>query len=251
MRVLFFVLFATFCVSKIEALIVNESAIMQKIFNKQHHHVHHPNYFDFSDLILNDDESPLPSGLWFCSNNGFFENFDADLSEGFTVVIADVDERYAILFKRNDDSSKCFCIDQLKYNDNDFCVVGAVIANMKADLSAFLQSDIDDPASTLKSLDAQIQSIEQTPHLYDALYFDEAMDDIENDEQEEGAKQYTMPNFLQEHLEELKVKRDSLTEFTQELLSLDQILARLSVDETTQHLELNKKLIILQSMGFF
>ncbi|MDP1724326.1 MAG: hypothetical protein Q8L85_06455 [Alphaproteobacteria bacterium] len=241
MRVLFFVLLATFCVSKTEALIINESAIMQKIFNKEIYHPDYPNYFDLSDLILNDDGSPLPSGLWYCSNNGFFENFNADLSEGFTVIIADVDERYAILFKRNDGSSKDFCIDQLKYNDNDLFVVGAVIANMKAGLSAMLGYDEEDPTSTLKSLDAQIQSIEQTPYLFEYGY----SDDIIYDES------YVMSNALQEHLDGLKVQRASLTEFTQQLLSLDQILARLFADETTQHFELNKMLIILQSMGFF
>ena len=239
MRVLLFVLCATFCVSKTEALIINESAIIQKIFNKEIYHPKYQNYFDLSDLILNDDGSPLPSDLWYCCNNGFFDGVDYSIP--FNIVVADADDRYAILFKRNDDSSKYFCVDQSKYNNNDLFVVGSVITNMKAGLSAMLGFDEEDPTSTLKSLDAQIQSIEQTPYLFEYGY----SDDIIYDES------YVMSNALQEHLDGLKAQRDSLTEFTQELLSLDQILARLSVDETTQHLELNKKLIILQSMGFF
>jgi hypothetical protein len=239
MRVLFFVLFATFCVSKTEALIIKESAIIQKIFNKEIYHPEYQNYFDLSDLISNDDGSSLPSGLWYCSNNGFFDGVDYSIS--FNIVTADADERYAIFFKRNDDPSKYFCIDQLKYNDNDLFVVGAVIANMKAGLSAMLGYDEEDPASTLKSLDAQIQSIEQTPYLFEYGY----SDDIIYDES------YIMSNALHEHLEALKAQRSSLTEFTQQLLSLDQILARLVADETTQYFELNKMLIILQSMGFF
>lgn len=249
MRVLFFVLFVSFCVSKIEALIIHESAIIQKIFNKKYHHPNYQNYFDLSDLISNDDGSSLPSGLWYCSNNGFFDGFD--YSHSFSVVMADVNERYAILFKRNDDASKFFCLDQFKYNENDLRVVASVIAEMKAELSALLQSDIDDPATTLKSLDAQIQSIEQTPYLYDVSYSEEVMAEEAEDVDDRAIEQYVMSNALQEHLDGLKAQRDSLTEFTQQLLSLDQILARLSAEETTHHFELNKKLVILESMGFF
>jgi hypothetical protein len=262
MRLIFFVLLATFCVSKSEALIIHESEIIQKIFNKEYYHPNYQNYFDLSDLISNDDGSSLSSGLWHCIHNGFFDG--VDYSTPFNIIIADVNERYAILFKRNDDPLKYFCLDQLKYNDNDLCVVGSVIAKMKAELSAILVFDEDNPASTLKSLDEQIQSIEQTPHLYEVSYSDEEMDEEENGEvedveengevedvEENGIEQYVMPNFLQEHLDGLKAQRDSLTEFTHQLLSLDQILARLSADETTQHLELNKKLVILQSMGIF
>lgn len=253
MRVLLFVFLATFYLTKAEALIIHESSIIQKIFNKEYHHPKYQNYFDLSDLILNDDGSSLSSGLWYYSNNGFFDG--VDYSFPFNIVIADVDERYAILFKRNDDASKYFCLDQLKYNDHDLCVVSSVVTKMKAELSAILGFDEDDPASTLKSLDAQIQSIEQTPHLYDTSYSDEPMGEDENGEVEDvddnGAQEYVIPNFLQEHLDGLKAQRDSLTEYTEQLLSLDQILARLSVDETTHHFELNKILVILQSMGFF
>lgn len=253
MRVLIFVLFATFCASKLQALIVDKQAIINKVLNKEYYHVDYQNYFDFSEFILNDDGSPLPSALWCCCEYNFFEDLNDSIF--INVIVADVDERCALLFRRNDDASGCLMLDQIKFSDNDQVIVASTITKMKAELNAFLDVDEEDPASRLKSLEDQIHSIEQAPYMYEPGYFDnlEMPDEgvVEGDDEEIDEAPYVMSNYLYEYLEELKVTRDSLTDYTQQLLSLDQILARLSVEDATQHFSMAQKLIILQSLGFF
>lgn len=225
MRILFFVVLITFCALKLEAFIVHQSDIIQRIYNKDCYHADYPKYFDFSDLILNEDESPLPSALWCYNENNFFEGVNDISLLKINILIGEDDRRYAVLFERADDRSKYFSLDQLKYSENDQLLIGAVVTKMKTELNAILGADDSDPTSTLKSLEEQIHNIEQTPYLYDALYADEVMNEGENgegeDAEENGIEQYVMPNFLQEHLDGLKAQRDSLTEFTQQLLSLD------------------------------
>lgn len=104
----------SFCLTKVEAFIINESLVIQKIYDKNYYNSKYQNYFDFSDLILNDDGTQLYSKFWLYSDNGFFEDFNIYSPPSADVVVGEDSKRVAILFKRSDNPNCFFSLTQFK-----------------------------------------------------------------------------------------------------------------------------------------
>jgi hypothetical protein len=199
-----------FQLSDSSALIIKDREIILKLSQNVPFDTNFPNLVDLSDYILNDNGTSLDSNLWEYTNHGFFDEFDFILGTPYTHIIGQNEKDIAILFSRNDSQQLYFCLTQHKLNEFDLLAFGQVIKEMKEELAATLLTDEDDSSSTLRSLEEQIQSMEQTPWLYNAAYNEEPNSvelQFNEEEMQEG--------LLEEYAPEVDVQEENMEEFSE------------------------------------